>query len=307
MKKQTDTLDILHHVGVINANLDQLAACYEKLGFTLTPVSMPRIPLTAGGKPELLGAGNRCAMFRKNYLELLGVIDADRWKQITRVQRGPFDIEVPLHRYAGLHVMHFGTDHIEQVRERLKAQGTPCSDIRLFQRDVQTPDGEQTMRARSMHFPPGSDPEALIQIAQHDTPELIFQPRYMDHANGATGITGIMICVQQAAEYAAKYERYTGHTFTRMDDNYYTADLGHSKMVVLGPTYMTDILPDYKVPDLPFLPAFMVETKDLNKTREVLTGNNVLFLEQDHSITVHPEYAGGSAVIFHQQKEPAIW
>jgi hypothetical protein len=38
-----DTLDILHHVGVINTDLNMLSERYEKLGFLLTPVSTPKI------------------------------------------------------------------------------------------------------------------------------------------------------------------------------------------------------------------------------------------------------------------------
>jgi Glyoxalase-like domain len=80
----TGTTDILHHVGLINADLETSTAVYEKLGFALTPLSLPRIVLKSGGAPETLGAGNRHAIFRNNYLELLGVVDPKRWAEVSR-------------------------------------------------------------------------------------------------------------------------------------------------------------------------------------------------------------------------------
>ena len=80
-----DTLNILHHVGVINTNLNTLAEKYEKLGFLLSPVSIPKIILEPGGYPEALGIGNIHAIFENNYIELLGIIDANRWKIYLKI------------------------------------------------------------------------------------------------------------------------------------------------------------------------------------------------------------------------------
>src|ERR1700722_12017517 len=100
----SDHLDNFHHLGLISRDLDTAVRQYEKLGFAFTPSSEPRIPLTQGGAPESLGVANRCAIFRDNYLEMLGVVDAARWAAITPEQRGPYDIDRPLRRYAGMHV-----------------------------------------------------------------------------------------------------------------------------------------------------------------------------------------------------------
>jgi len=91
-------IDIFHHIGLITRDMARLIARYEQLGFMFTPLSMPRIALTPGGAPEMLGAGNRHAIFTDNYLEVLGVVDAARWASITKAQRGAFDIDPPLSR-----------------------------------------------------------------------------------------------------------------------------------------------------------------------------------------------------------------
>lgn len=92
-------IHVLHHLGIISSNLEAAVEQYERLGFIFTPLTLPMIPLQAGANPEPIGAGNRCAIFRNNYLEILGVVDAGRWASITREQRGPFDLDAPLRRY----------------------------------------------------------------------------------------------------------------------------------------------------------------------------------------------------------------
>ncbi len=298
MNSIKDTVDILHHIGLINSDLKMSAACYERLGFTLTPLSIPKVVLTPGGLPETLGAGNRHAIFSNNYLELLGVVDPKRWREVTIEQRGPYDLDLPLSRYEGLHVMHFGTDHIEKVKERLDRQGVACSAIKKFQRNVQTKTGEHMMKARSIHFPSKSNPEGLIQIAQHDTPELVFQDRYMHHRNSAIALIEIVVVTETPASYASKYEQYTGHQSRQIANNHFVVDLGLSRVTVVNPDGLDTIIPGYKVPALPFMAAFTVEVAGLNLVCNVLTGNKVPFSKGPGSVIVYAENACGCAVIF---------
>jgi hypothetical protein len=101
----SNDIDGLHHIGLVGRDLDRLAAQYERLGFALTPVSVPRFSLSPGGEPEPVGAGNRHAIFRDSYLELLGVLDR------------------PLARYEGLHVLHLGASDLDAVRSRPEQSG----------------------------------------------------------------------------------------------------------------------------------------------------------------------------------------
>jgi hypothetical protein len=100
--------------------------------------------------------------------------------------------------------MHYGTENIEQVRARLVAEGLEPSRILPFQRMVETLDGSAMMRARRLSFAPEENPEALFQIVQHETPELVLQRRYMSHPNGALAISEAILCVDDAAEVSAR-------------------------------------------------------------------------------------------------------
>ena len=150
----SNEISTFHHLGISTRDMAAAVRQYERLGFMFTPMSIPKIPLKPGGPPEALGVANRCAIFQNNYLEMLGVIDATRWASITSEQRGPFDIDKLLQRYQGLHVMHFSTDDLDAVRSRLEKDCLHPSEIRPFQRPVDTPDGTKMCAPEVCHSRP---------------------------------------------------------------------------------------------------------------------------------------------------------
>ncbi len=76
-------INTFHHLGIVTRDLSKAGDAYERLGFLLTPLSFPQFPLTPGGAPEVVGVGNRHAIFKNSYLELLGVVDPVRWDSIS--------------------------------------------------------------------------------------------------------------------------------------------------------------------------------------------------------------------------------
>ncbi|HEY4087325.1 MAG TPA: VOC family protein [Bryobacteraceae bacterium] len=289
-------IHILHHLGIISRNLKTAVDQYERLGFLFTPLTLPMIPLHAGANPEPIGAGNRCAIFRNNYLEILGVVDAGRWASITPEQRGPFDLDAPLERYEGLHVLHLGTEDLDAVRSRLLKHGLSPSDIRPFRRLVDTLDGPQMMRARTLSFPPGSNPEALFQIAQHETPELVLQPHYMQHPNGATSITGVIVCVHDPDSVANRYGLYAGRNLQKRGD-LRVIDLGPSRIIVVSPDHLQALLPGQTAPTVPFLAGFAVSS-NLDTTKQALNDRRIEFQIHGGRILVSARDGYGASVLF---------
>jgi catechol 2,3-dioxygenase-like lactoylglutathione lyase family enzyme len=288
-----------HHVGLITHDMDKTIERYERLGFSFTPLSTPRIPLSPGGPPEPIGAGNRTAILETNYLEVLAHTDLGLWDSITPEQRGPYDLDVPLARYEGMHVMHFATDDIAAFRDRLLADGVTCSEVRSFEREVDTPDGQQMMHAAVFSFPPPANPEGLIQVAQHLTPELVLQPRFMKHANGARRVTESIVCASDPEEFARKYGRYAGVEHTSDAAGHFRVDFGGaSRITVLSPEHVGDIVPGGVAPADPSLVGFVVRVADLDTVGRLLAANGVPYQEHQGRLVVSAEDACGSAVLF---------
>jgi len=289
-------IDSFHHLGIITHDLAAAVARYERLGFVFTPPSFPEFPLSPDGTPERVGVANRNVIFRNSYLEMLGVVDAAKWASIPAAQRGPFDIDRPLRRHEGLHVMHFGTGDLDRVRARLVGDGLQPSPIRPFRRMVETPDGVVPMRARSLSFAPESHPEALFQIGQHETPELALQPRFMAHPNGALALSEAILCVEDPEEVAARYGRYAGCPVDRRGPLRVMA-LGEARLIVVGSRDLPAVLPGESVPTTPYMAGFTV-IADLDQATALLHRQEIPFHHHDGRMVVSGRGACGSAIVF---------
>jgi catechol 2,3-dioxygenase-like lactoylglutathione lyase family enzyme len=270
-----------HHVGLITRDMNKTIARYEQLGFCFTPRSQPRISLAPGKPPEPFGAGNRTAIFEENYLEVLGYTDVDLWNSTTAEQRGPYNLDIPLARYEGMHVVHFASDDLSGLRERLVSQGVECGEIKPFERNVDTPDGEQLMKALALSFPHRANPEGLVQMAQHLTPELVLRLRFMKHPNGARLVTESIICAADPERYAAKYARYTGCSYKCVDGHFRVDAGGGARVTVVSPQRVSEIVPGGNAPAEPSMIGFAVAVTDVDGVGELLKKNRVPFREFD--------------------------
>ncbi len=229
---------------------------------------------------------------------MLGVVDTARWGSLNKERLGPYNIDRPLARYEGLHVVHFATDDIAATRARLLGEEVRCSEVRPFQRMVDTPDGAKLMHAKTMRsLLDGDDLPSLTQIAQHETPEMIFQPRYMAHRNEATSITEVIICADRPEELAGRYARYTGHRVAKRG-NFHSVELGRSRIVVVAPDKLGTVIPGAEPPVLPYVAGFTVATFSVEKAAGLLRDARIPFAVQDGRMIVAARDAFGSAVLF---------
>jgi catechol 2,3-dioxygenase-like lactoylglutathione lyase family enzyme len=287
-----------HHVGLITRDMTDTIARYEQLGFFFTPLSQPRISLAPGKAPEPFGAGNRTAIFEENYLEVLGYTDIDLWNSTTPEQRGPYNLDIPLARYEGMHVMHFSSNDLSGLRNRLISQGVECAPIKPFERNVDTPDGERLMQALAFSFPHRANPEGLVQMAQHLTPELVLQRRFMKHPNGARLVTESIVCAAEPDQYAKKYSGYSGYGYTSVDGCSRVDVGGKQRIVVVSPERLGQIIPGAAAPAEPSMVGFTVAVADLDNVRELLKMNRVPFREFQGRLAVAAADTCGGVVMF---------
>lgn len=178
----------------------------------------------------------------------------------------------------------------------LRKSGLHPSDIRPFRRLVDTPEGTQMMRARSLSFPPGSNPEALLQIAQHETPELVLQPRYMQHPNGATSITEVIVCAEDPDSIANKYGLYAGRP-AQKNGVLNVVELGQSRILVVSPDHLQTLLPGQTAAAIPFLGGFTVSS-NLETTKRALKERGIEFQIHGCRILVGARDGYGASVLF---------
>ena len=192
---------VLDHVAHFVPDAEAAHNALQAMGFTVTPFSphshrpTPDSPLTPAG------TGNRCVMLRRGYLEFLTpTADTDIANQLRAA----------IGRYVGVHLVALGTADPESDRARLAAQGFPAQPVLALERPIGTPDGERIARFALERVPAGAMPEGRIQFVQQQTPELLWQRRWLEHRNRAFALAAVLICVADPAEAAARYSRYLG-------------------------------------------------------------------------------------------------
>jgi len=186
---------VLDHVGHFVPDLGAAAAVLEALGFVLTPYS-------AQATPEgPTGTANRCVMLGQGYIELLAPVADTPHARRTREAMA---------RYPGVHILALGTPVAAEEHARLERHGfAPLPTVDL-ERDVEL-EGE-TRRARFgvVRVPPETMPEGRVQFVEHRTPEYVWQPRWLEHANGVARLAAAFVVADDPPAVAARYARFAG-------------------------------------------------------------------------------------------------
>jgi Glyoxalase-like domain len=256
-------IDRIDHSVLYTTDLDATAATYEALGFTLSPLSLHLGSDRPGGERRSMGAGNRCALFGRNYLELLGLFGDG--------SDDPWNVRPLIAEYEGLHGCSFGCDDAGAVERRLRGAGLSSSGVLPLQRDVDTPDGVATARFQAVHLDRALTPEGLVHVARQLTPELLHQPRYLDHANGATELYGVLLVVDDAEVEAtvARYAR-TLDTEPVAEGPLRVLPLPVGRLEIVAASAFGEVLPGERLPSLPFLAGQTVAVRDLGATRTLV-------------------------------------
>ncbi|MEQ0558724.1 VOC family protein [Amycolatopsis sp. NEAU-NG30] len=187
------TIDGFHHTGVVTRDLDGLAARYTALGFAVSPRSRHLLSPEPGSPPVPGCTANQCVYLGNAYIELLGILDEtspDPWHSRTMG--------------TGFRLLNFETPDAAAAAEALASAGVPASGVLDLERDVRTPDGVRTLRARAVHLDPRRTPEGYVGVAQHLTRDHV---RGVAHPNGARRLAAVRISAADT-DFDAIVDRY---------------------------------------------------------------------------------------------------
>lgn len=285
----------LDHVGLYAHDMGTIAAVYERLGFLLTPLSQHSGTHSVTREVVKSGIANRCAMLARGYIEVLAVVDP---------ALDPRGIPEGLARYAGLHIVAFDTADPEARIAALRQSGF-AADAGVLQRYVDTADGSRQARFCQVRTPREDMPEGLILTLQHETPELLWQDRYLDHPNGALGLAAVVVAVEDVEAAAARYARYLDAPCAWQGGEAWF-ELRSGRLVLADRDALNARFPGCAVPGLPFPAAMAVKVADLPRTAAVLDGNRVPYRRNGGHLVVAAEQAGGAILIFCENGETVL-
>lgn len=173
----------LDHVGAIGRDLAAAARRWERLGFTLSPLSRQRgaVPGQPGMHPW--ATANRCAVFERGYLELIGIVDPAAHNPWQRF----------IDRFEGLHLLALRCDEATAAYARLSHRATFLAPPVERERKLTYRGEERTMRFRNIFSRDDECPEARYIVIEHQTPELLWQPELLTHENGARALEAAVL------------------------------------------------------------------------------------------------------------------
>lgn len=195
---------------VINAGkrLDAAETCYRELGFALTPRGY-----------HTLGSINHCAVFERDYLELVGVDPQAK------------EVRGELLRYPeGLNGIVFATDDAAGLYARLAAAGAPVAPPADFSRPVVLADGPHEARFRTVRVAAEAAPYGRVYFCQHFTPELVWRAEWRGHPNGAAGIARAVILCPEPQRTAALYRKLFGDETVRATADGFSLTVGEARL-----------------------------------------------------------------------------
>ncbi len=265
MQKLLNDSPSLDHLGWIADDLNSSAIAWEKLGFRLSRVS-PQMGFTGpNGDLELWGTANRCALFRAGYLELIGVVDEERfnpWK--TYLERG-----------ARPHIAAFRVAKANSayplLSSRIQGFDPPVQRSRMAPIGLHKNAGEIEMRFRNIFSQDDFWPEGRIIIIEHQTPEALWQRELLDHPNGATALVEAIFTSPDAHQTSERVslmlnQPQNSKTFTTPGDG---------KVTILEPSEFAARFPGAQAPNRPSISAAVVTVKDLAVVDRVASANHV--------------------------------
>jgi hypothetical protein len=276
----------LDHLGIGVADLDLAATQFRRLGFALTPRGYHTMPAPApGAERPRVGTGNHCAMLRRGYLELIGITDP--------VYQGRLRADIA--RYQGIHLVAFGTPDAAVVAGALKSAGIEVSDLRTLERPIEEDGHAALARFRIFDLPQEKLPEAHFFAIEHLTPELLWKPSLLAHANGALGLESLTIAVEDPADFAARLGPILSVAPVQPDSRAIT--LGRGRVHIVDGDWIRANLPG-KSPGLPYLAGLTVSVADIGRTADVLAKNGVGRRSTPGGLMVAPADACGAFIEF---------
>lgn len=182
----------IDHAVVLVRDLDQGAAAWRRLGFTVSP---------RGTHSPQMGSGNYTIMLGPDYIELLGIIAETPHNAPSRAFLA--------RRGEGIERIAFTTTDAAAGAAEIRRRGyVPIGPID-FGRPVQLPGGgEAEARFSVFQWPVEEAPGGLrIFACQHKTREAVWIPELQKHANGARRLEAVLIVSPQPqadAEHLAR-------------------------------------------------------------------------------------------------------
>lgn len=177
--------------------VDDLSAARDRFtgfGFLTTPL---------GRHPW--GTGNHLVQFPRNFIELLGIVDASR---LVPMSDDHFSFGAHNDRFLrsrqGMSMLVLSTEDARADADDWRERGLHVYEPFHWSRNATLPDGSETTVAFTLAFVTNPlMPEIAFFSCQQHNPAMFWKPEYQAHENGATGISGVTLVAEDPGRHGS--------------------------------------------------------------------------------------------------------
>jgi len=264
----------IDHTLVGVRDLEAARVTWRRLGFTVTP----------RGRHIGWGTGNYCIMFPSDYVELLGIVDPTRF-----LNRLDSLLETRGEGFLGL---AFAAASSSDVFAAFPDVTQPPKDLGRL---LELPEGDVTPRFSLVHFNPEATPGLSTFSCTHLTPELLRNPEWLDHPNGAVGLEGVTIAIPDPVALGPAYAALFGQSAIRSGQGRLEVRIGRHTLRFLSLDRLSRRYPGVA----PSASVMTVLCHDLGATGSFLAGHGVPLVDAAGArLVVPPEEANGVVLEF---------
>ena len=179
---------VLDHVVIdVRDRIVEAEHCFDSLGFSLTPRGR-----------HTLGSVNHLAMFKADYLELLGFGEDGA----ARPELMPFP--------AGLNGLVFKTADADEVYRHAARAELPVLPVQSFSRPVAVDGSTSDARFRTTRLDPARVAMGRVYFCEHQTPELVWRAEWQRHPNGTYAIARVVVATDDPQRTAGLFRDLFG-------------------------------------------------------------------------------------------------
>src|SRR5882762_1300159 len=285
----------LDHVAHFVPAMDPAAAALERCGFRLTSFTAQANRVDGAAVPT--GTGNRCAMLRRGYVEILTATPSAAGD--TPLAR---QLRERIADHVGLHLAAFSSADTAAEHRRLADAGFPTLPLVEMRRPVTMEAGSEDACFTIARTVPDSMAEGRVQFLTHHTESLVWRPGFLEHPNGAQALTGLWIAASDPAEPAARFARFTGRPAMR-DGAVTTVALDRGAVHIASPEFLAEALGITPAGTLPCFVAAQIAVTSLAGLAAHLDAAGLAYrqirLAEGDAIAVTLPAAIGDTMLFH--------
>jgi hypothetical protein len=282
----------LDHVAHFVPEMEAAAAALERCGFRLTPFTAQTNRVD--GMPVPAGTGNRCAMLRQGYVEILtATADTELARQLRE----------RIADHVGLHLAAFSSADAGAEHRRLTAAGFATLPLVDMRRPVATESGNEDARFMIARIAHGGMPEGRVQFLTHHTERLVWRDGFLDHPNGARALTGLWIAADDPAEPAERFARFAGRPAHHTGE-VTTVALDRGAVHIARASYLSDAFGIGAAGSLPGFVAAQIAVESLATIEPYLaaaglSSRRVRLKSEGSALAVALPAALGGTMLFH--------